>query len=153
MLNYQRVYDITYIDRPTRGIRSKGVLDWETPPRIGRHGECSRPWSALLSPGVVMRDVTFFPEDLREIAYYILKVVIFWWCLSVYTYIYIYTYIHLKQCEHDPLDQGKSQDFIGLFEFVRSQVKITLTTFFKKLCPQASHLHLRMFHNWLKDSC
>jgi|Cyp2metagenome_2_1107375.scaffolds.fasta_scaffold733362_1 hypothetical protein len=77
MLNYQRVYDITYIDRPTRGIRSKGVLDWETPPRIGRHGECSRPWSALLSPGVVMRDVTFFPEDLREIAYYILKVVIF----------------------------------------------------------------------------
>lgn len=31
-------------------------------------------------------------------------------------------------------------------------VKITLTTFFKKLCPQASHLHLRMFHNWLKEN-
>lgn len=31
-------------------------------------------------------------------------------------------------------------------------VKITLTTFFKKLCPRASHLHLRMFHNWLKEN-
>jgi len=30
-------------------------------------------------------------------------------------------------------------------------VKLTLSTFFKKLCPRASTLHLRMFHNWLKE--
>lgn len=31
-------------------------------------------------------------------------------------------------------------------------VKLTLTTFFKKLCPRAGARHLRMFHNWLKEN-
>ncbi|CAE7461574.1 unnamed protein product, partial [Symbiodinium natans] len=29
--------------------------------------------------------------------------------------------------------------------------KMTLTTFLKKLCPQAAPRHLRMFHSWLKE--
>ena len=111
---------------------------------------------------------TSFPEDLREIPYYNLlqpytlyttllcimypsimwnQVVFLWRCLSIVnTYIWnsVNTTLSIK---------GRVKISSRMVWIVWSQVKITLTTFFKKLCPRASHLHLRMFHNWLKDSC